>query len=707
MAISQKKHLYSTRSRQVSAQTLDSIQVHLRRSIEAVWLTAAFLVPLIVLSEHDFASFTELPKTVLMRSLASLGLALWLTSSGVAVARRAATEKSIAERGTFSVRRWVLAHPIEAAAALVLFFTAISAALSIQPLVSALGADWGRDGYDLHTTASYIALFFLAATGIRRRDQLIRLWAVIAVSGLIAALIGIAQHFALAPFGISGTYQHQRVTGTVGNPLFLGALMTLTLPMGAALAMAAATRAVRLPGSTLFWWGALGVVVFIHAYAALFTASRGPWLGMAAALIAMVALTARVAGVRNAACAAISIAAGAGLAFVLVLGPASSAIESFAVAEQQELFNERETVSGSAPAEASAVISQRSKQGTIDARLEMWGVVGDVAAERPSLPESNNAPWVVRQLFGYGPDTFRFVFPTRAPGDLLNFLISSSHNAPLNWLIEIGLAGLLAYGALLTAAVVVVWKLTRRAQGGGVSLIAVLAVGAGAVVTGRVAEQLSGVARISDTTVLWLVLALLAAAYAITRRARSTSKPPAAEPNSGGFTLPRISPAVAFPVIAIGIALAGYFIWTHNLSLLRADMEFRRGETTLASDVDLALDHMERATQLNPGVEEYQHARAEVLLALADQSADLATKTTLLQEAYEAEHSAYSFNPTSRAANFELAFASWQLARLGDAGKAVETVQTYERLSELAPEHPLVIERLELLRRAVDGASAP
>lgn len=711
MAVSQK-NLYSTGAKQVSTETLKSIEVHLNRAIEVVWLTAAFLVPLIVLSEHDFYSFTELPKITLMRSLAGTGFILWLMAVAVGIAKNTlpgATESSVR---AFSLRKWGRSHPIELAAALVLLVTAISAALSIQPNVSAFGADWGRDGYDLHTTASYITLFFLAATRIKNHGQLVRLWITISVAGLFAALIGISQHFALSPFGISGTYQHQRVTGTVGNPLFLGSLLTITLPMGAALALAGATSTLRWMGTPRVWWGVLALVVFIHIYAALLTASRGPWLGLIAGLIVLIALSLKTLGPKNAALATVSVSAGVGFALFIVFGPASAGIESFAISEQQEFIEELEadgiqsTVSGSAPSSASFVISQRGDQGTIETRLKIWRATQELVTDRPSLPESNNAPWFVRQVFGYGPDTFRFTFPTKASGELMGTLTSSAHNDFLNRLVEIGLAGVLAYVSLLFAAGFVIWKLMTRVQGQYTMLMALLAVGAGAAIAGRMVEQVSGVAQVSDTATIWMALAMLAAAYSLVfrmqRQPEGHSSDQAAKPvANNGWSVPSIPPAFAFSVIAIGIVLAGYLVWAHNINLIRSDLAFHKGEVLLSQDVDLALRHMERAAELNPGVEDYRHVRADILQARAEQNVGFINRAEWLQEAYDTEARAYSFNPASRAANFELAFASWQLAQLGDDGKAVETLHTYERLSELAPNHPLVIERLAQLKLAV------
>ncbi len=728
MAVSQKK-LYSTGAKPISTETLDSIELQLNRAIETVWLTAAFLVPLLVLSEHDFTSFTELPKITLVRSLAGFGFILWLMTIAVGAVKNADTEAPASQPVRFSVKRWISARPIDAAAVLVLLVTGISTLLSIQPNVSALGAEWGRDGYDLHTTAAYITIFFLAATRIRSRGQIVRLWFALSVTGFIAALIGIAQHFAMAPFGISGTYQHQRVTGTVGNPLFLGSLLTLTMPIGVSLAFAAATGKLWQAGPrspswlahrnvALASWFVIALIVFVHVYAALFTASRGPWIGMSAGLFVLVLLAFMSQGLKNAALMTAAVAAGGLFAISLALGPMSSGIESFAVSEQQELFDEKAEAGvdapSVAPASTSFVIGQRGKQGTIENRLNIWRAVREVSAERPTLPESNNAPWIVRQTFGYGPDTFRFVFPTKAPEEMMGTLTSTAHNDPLNRLVELGIAGLLAYGALLFSVLFVVWRFLSRRVGENGALFSVFAVGAGAAIAGRLVEQIPGVPEVSDTTVLWLLFAMLAATYPMTCRgshkpaldagqsSKKNRSAAIAEPDEPqGWTLPAIPPALAFSFVAIGIIVAGYLIWSHNINLLRSDMEFKKGEVALFTDVDQALLHMERAADLNPGVENYQHARAEVLNARAELTVDSSERLALLREAYQAERDAYNFNPTSRAANFELAFASWQLAQLGDADKAFETVGTYERLLELAPAHPLVTSRLEQLRLAV------
>src|SRR6185369_15445702 len=134
---------------------------------------------------------------------------------------------------------------------------ALSTALSIAPRLSLWGSYVRGEG--LVTLASYVVVFAAVAARLRRRAQLDRVIDVIVAGSLPVTLYGLAQAAGLDPIDWSLTYQEWRVSTTLGNPVFAGSYLVLVLPL---------------------------TLVAVLAM----TGSRGPWLGAAAALLALALL---------------------------------------------------------------------------------------------------------------------------------------------------------------------------------------------------------------------------------------------------------------------------------------------------------------------------------------------------------------------------------------------------------------------------------
>lgn len=120
----------------------------------------------------------------------------------------------------------------------------------------------------------------------------------------------------------------------------------------------------------------------------------------------------------------------------------------------------------------------------------------------------------VRYLVGYGPEMLLYALPLRWDPESHDAVNASAHSYPLQLLVELGLLGLVAYVGL-TAALLL---------GGGLSLIrrrTALQIQDRllyAALVGRVAEQMLGVARVSDTTLFWVLAAALTAMLLISSR---------------------------------------------------------------------------------------------------------------------------------------------------------------------------------------------
>ena len=494
-----------------SAATADSLALWLDRGLEACWLVAAVLVPLIVLSEQSFVSITQLPKVALYRTIA--GIALVLLSARYAIGL-----------GGGPALRWPgkPAGALMAVAVALLAATALSTALSISPSLSTWGKEPGNDGSGLYNTAAHIVLFLVVALCLRTRAQVWRLVGAIALSGTLASLIAVAQHWGLAPLGISGTAGN-RVTGPAGNPIFLGALLVLTLPvmLGAAAAWA------RWRGTPAWWWAGVSGVTFVHLFALLLTIARGPWMGMTFAIGTMLVVAWLRLGRALAVRLALIVGVSAGVAVLALSIPVADARAESA---EPGGIMESETSTTVPTAVEYADIGRRLGQGNIsrtyaDRRLR-WEASLRLLRDRPELPVGSTYPWVVRSAVGYGPDSFRYAFPLEAPAGLSTVLTTAAHNDPLNRAVELGALGIAAYVALAVAVAKTLVDRLRR--GGAGDMEAALLAGVAAALIGHLAERQLGIAQVSDTLVFWLLIGLLAAVPAVlaTPETRQTAQEP-------------------------------------------------------------------------------------------------------------------------------------------------------------------------------------
>jgi tetratricopeptide (TPR) repeat protein len=412
--------------------------------VEAGWLVALAVVPVFfnIQSGRPF----EPDKTALLRLLALL-----MAAGGVA---RAVEERVAGAPRATAGPRW-RESPLLLCAALYLGSATLSTVFSIVPRLSLWGSHTRLEG--LVTLLAHLTVFLSLATRLRRRAQLDRLLAAAIASSVPVCLYAIVQRLGRDPLDWQVAYQEWRVSTTLGNPIFAGEYLALLLPLTL--------------GAAAWWWprrverGGFVRVALAVAAAALqvvglgLTGSRGPWLGAAVALAALLLLTAAARGQRRLAGA--TLAAGlAGLVFLGLLnvpdGPLEPLRRTAALGRLGRLFADSE---GRNPGDR--------------ARVLVW----QGALRLPRLP----APIVVpgrgpdgaaglRSIVGFGPETLQGVFgavydPAFAAAERRNPDVSAegtstfstrvpdrSHNETLDSLALGGVLGVLAYLLLHAAA---------------------------------------------------------------------------------------------------------------------------------------------------------------------------------------------------------------------------------------------------------------
>lgn len=505
-------------------------------ALEAGWLAAVLVVP--VYFNVDDVHIFELDKAFLLRDaaallavLAALRLLLRLFGaqpgawssppvtaprSEAAPARRPAPRdrrSSIGPRVRSVVTQYPTLLPMLALAAITLLATATS----ILPTVS-WGGSYAR-GQGALTMLAYLTMSLLVLGLVRTPAQARRLVAAMALSGVAPAAYGWVQHVGHDPLAWQQADLTVRVPGTLGNPIFLGALLVMTVPLAlynlaAALCLDTAAPMDRSPTVDVSpsprpsgpipcaWWrtnvgralGALGwgIVVVVEVGGLLFTNSRGPFAGFIVALAVLGLGLARAWDLRRLGRLSVALAgtAAVALAGANVLGAAALG-----------------RVGAGDPLRLVAWAPHGS--GSSEVRLLIWRPALDLVARRP--------------LLGCGPDTllscYYPVYPTalrhvEAP----NAVPDRTHDIFLDAATETGLLGLAALLALLGATAMTLSRLVARAHRRAERAVAA---GLLAALLGHVAEGLFGIAVVDTLLLTWLTAGLTGALAAMDAPAAS------------------------------------------------------------------------------------------------------------------------------------------------------------------------------------------
>lgn len=461
--------------------------------IEAGWLAAAILVPLFfnVYSARIFEpdKLTVLRTVVLLTLLA---LVVRLAESGFPPIVN--IKKAMA-----SLR----ARPLLPAAGLFGLVYLLGTLTSLNPEVSFWGSYQRLQG--TFVNLCYLALFFLTATFLRRPEQVDRLVTVMLLTSLPIGLYGLVQYIGGLPGSPIrdplpwGSDVTQRVTSTMGNPIFLGAWLIMVVPLTLARlipALAEFLRQANAPGP--FPWRSWGrvagysLLLTVQLLAILFTQSRGPWLGLLAGLFIFGILTPLCLGRRRLALGVAVLGLGAGT-FIALLNVPGSPLEPLKAANR---YLERlGSITG-------------AESGTVRVRLLIW--LGD-GVGRGAVGLITENPW--RLLVGHGPETMYFAYGPYYPPDLAHYEARNAspdraHNDLLDYLVTLGVLGLGSYLLVVTAfywqASLVLFKAKELSA-------QLLVIGLVAGVTAHLVETLTGIAIAATRTYFWLFLGIVAA----------------------------------------------------------------------------------------------------------------------------------------------------------------------------------------------------
>jgi len=449
------------------------------------------------------------------------------------------------------------------------------------------------------TFACYAWLLFLAVQEVRSAERLRSLARTLVLAGSVVAVYGLLQYFGLDPIERSSVpFESHRAYSTLGNPDLLGGYLLFPLPLALALALTEARRAWK----AVYWVGFLLLVgVWVTAFV------RGAWIGGVIALAIVVLLAARLR-LRPGWLDVAFVAASAGSAALFVgrsLG-SDSEVTNFA-SRVRSIFSFGE--------------------GSAQTRFEIWQTALTAIRERP--------------LLGYGPDTFRLVFPRYKPAAYVRdaghlSVADNAHNYVLQTATGLGVPGaLLLYGFFGVVLVGSLWRILRD-EHQAPSLVRG-AFWAGCV--GYLIHLMFGISVSGSSTLLWVGLGVLLAPAAT---AVWLSAP------SWGRWARYVAAGV------VGVALLG------SVSLFAADHFYLRAQ--VATDPAARLSAARMAVRLNPFVVLYRGERGN---AHRDQMGLwLRTATAQMQAGADASvataGAAQEFEAAAQAYRDLIAFAPWE-----------------------------------------------
>ncbi|HJQ70333.1 MAG TPA: O-antigen ligase family protein [Blastocatellia bacterium] len=541
-------------------ETATTIETAGRVRSAVFWLTAAALVSVPLAFSTAVHRIYSVPKFALLVTISAALLSL-LTLTLVDPARRKSMIDLINSKQVIIVCVYFAA-------------VSISTLFGVAPVASVFGSAYNQMG--LITQLSFFVCFIGLICGIARsRARFERVLWVIAMTGMAVATYAVVQAFGRDPFVASELYTFEsaagravRVIGSLGHSNYLGNFLLYTTLISAGLAIVARGPARRF---------ALLSAVLSTAVIAL-SGTRGAWLGLVAGAIAFAAIEMRgragfllKASARRVVPAAITLfIASLILVWVIASSPASSGI-------------------------AVRVRSFVSEGYTGSGRTILWR---DAVSMAPAFA-----------LVGCGPEGFRKAFLAYKSRELARHAPQinneSSHNAYLDAAISYGLAGAIAYVAIIAAALALLMRARRAAD----QRIRVLIT---AILSAIVAAAVHNIFIYDQISTGLYFFAFIALACAAANVVNGDKAPPDNEtpPPSAKRWVNRIA-AVA------GCALVALVAW-QSASLLRRDAEIRKAlDLANSGDLNGVRDHGARAAAgLDPaGDFGFLYARALTLCA--------------------------------------------------------------------------------------------
>lgn len=505
------------------------------------------LLAIVIAVPLAFGQFTydpfDMPKVVVLRAITLFAAGAW--AARFLLGRRADIRRTPLDWLVLAFIAWV----------------ALSTVFSVSLPTSILGKYRRYEGFI--SFANYAVVFFLAAQTLRDRERVHTLARTMVAVGAAVGLYGICQYFGLDFLNWARPALNKyRAFSTYGNPDLLVGYLVFLVPIGIGV-FATAKDKTR---SRIY-----AACTFVIFMAMMLTFSRSAWPAILVALIYLGVLAWRQKIVEPK-----QIAAGAAVLVVLV-----GAFTIYSLRSSSPTTNVYER----------AKILATPTKGTAGARLEMW---------KTSIAATKDRP-----ITGFGPDTFRLLFPfykTVRYVQLSGYasFVDNAHSYPFQLAPTIGIPGALLFYAVLVLALVssTRWAWRREKERNAPERFFAASLAAG--VLAYSVHQLFSLSVTGTTVLMWIALAALM--LPLSRASEIEWKPGSA-----------VLRAVAASALAIAL-LAGLYL---NFRYMAADVAFLRSQRAGARNADEAMASVDEALALDPYIDAYRIEKANLLLGKA------------------------------------------------------------------------------------------
>lgn len=416
--------------------------------------TATYLAlhALVIAVPLAFGQFTfdqfDMPKVVTLRLITLVAMATW--SARFLLGRK--TE----------IRR----TPLDWFILVFLGWVTLSTIFSVHLPTALLGKYRRYEGFI--SLVNYAVVFFIAVQVLRSYRRLRALAKTMIITGAVVGLYGVAQAFGydFLQWGAL-PFDRFRAFSTYGNPDLLVGYLAVLVPIGIGLVITTEDR---------FEAAGYGLCTGIILTSLVTTFSRSAWIGLAGAFVFLAVvlwrqrMLARPQVIAVAAC------------FVLIVG----GLTVYSLRSPNPVT--------SVYARALSLLSP--SEGSAGTRLEIWKSAAAATKDRP--------------VFGFGPDTFRLIFPRYKTVRYVQMagyrsVADNAHSYPFQLAPAIGIPGVILFYALVVVATVKAIGLTWKRGGHEEERVLIGSFAAAALAYSG--HLLFGLSVTGTTIFLWIVLA--------------------------------------------------------------------------------------------------------------------------------------------------------------------------------------------------------
>lgn len=670
--------------------------------LEALWISAILIIPTacvsryFIISELDNSN-THVPKVALLRTIAAGMLIIYLYQLRNIDLRGhlPTTVKNVISQLKHSPQAWVFTS-----VGLVAISTIVTTTLSTNPSVSMWGLVPGLSGYSAYTSLCYMVVFVVIATNLRSLEQLRRLILSIVGMGVIVSSIGFFQHFNIDIFQLQADDNFSRATLTTGNAVFAGSL--LLIPILITLGVSSAhlyTLSINQGLKkkfiiTILLWS---VILSVQLSAQLFTLSRGPIIATISSIILLIVSLLIFRRFHLAVITTSTIM----ISIIMTISISYIPVEydSMLLRSGIELEINPIRIEDRIADTKTQIVS-----GGLNQRVSIWSSSAELITTRPWFDSMDLTLQTIRPLIGYGPDTFQYVFNLASTPSIDGRSIEASHahNYFIHQAVTEGILGLISSIGLLASPIVMsgLFLIFRK---NNTDLQILCLTGIFAMFSGRLAEQLLGLATTSDLTVFWVCLAASVATIKIfSQNTLSATRTENSKDNIGKTT--RSQTLQIFIIVLASLSILVFTI-SHAIKYPVAGALAGQSRSLYESGkLEESLSRIDTAIWMTPKVQYYYYLKNRLLKEFLDHPEkvlhnncnkeanhiidDKAYSLCLAQDMYSTANISRQIQPFSYQSVYQVAIISKMF------GQDKKSLQAYETLAKLMPRNRPILHML-------------